>query len=182
MKYFFIFSMLAFLAVMFYMDLLRYMVASDYWEGLSVVAIVMGAEIFKGIYFNLSFWYKLTDETQWGAYFSLIGCGVIHGFEYLAGPDIRICSFRVGFGSRIWFDNTFVLFYRSKEVSGEISFEGYGCLSGSGCCTVCCRTGSNCFECYSPSGLPYGIAAGLCRLYREKGSALEEYSGDQSFY
>ena len=37
----------------------------------------MGAEIFKGIYFNLSFWYKLTDETQWGAYFSMIGCAVI---------------------------------------------------------------------------------------------------------
>ena len=77
MKYFFIFSLLAFLAVMGYMDLLKYMVARDYWEGLSVVAIVMGAEIFKGIYFNLSFWYKLTDETQWGAYFSLIGCAVI---------------------------------------------------------------------------------------------------------
>ena len=77
MKYFFIFSMLAFLAVMFYMDLLRYMVASDYWEGLSVVAIVMGAEIFKGIYFNLSFWYKLIDETRWGAYFSLIGCTIL---------------------------------------------------------------------------------------------------------
>jgi O-antigen/teichoic acid export membrane protein len=67
----------AFLAVMFYMDILRYMVARDYWEGLSVVAIVMRAEIFKGIYFNLSFWYKLTDETQWGAYFSIIGCAVI---------------------------------------------------------------------------------------------------------
>ena len=77
MKYFFIFSLLAFLAVMGYMDILKYMVASDYWEGLSVVAIVMLAEIIKGIYFNLSFWYKLTDETQWGAYFSLIGCGVI---------------------------------------------------------------------------------------------------------
>ena len=77
MKYFFIFSLLAFLAVMFYMDILRYMVARDYWEGLSVGAIVMGAEIFKGIYFNLSFWYKLTDETQWGAYFSIIGCAVI---------------------------------------------------------------------------------------------------------
>lgn len=77
MKYFFIFSLLAFLAVMFYMDILRYMVARDYWEGLNVVAIVMGAEIFKGIYFNLSFWYKLTDETQWGAYFSIIGCAVI---------------------------------------------------------------------------------------------------------
>lgn len=77
MKYFFIFSLLAFLAVMFYMDILKYMVASDYWEGLSVVAIVMGAEILKGIYFNLSFWYKLIDETRWGAYFSLIGCVVI---------------------------------------------------------------------------------------------------------
>ena len=77
MKYFFIFSLLAFLVVMGYMDILRYMVARDYWEGLSVVAIVMLAEIFKGIYFNLSFWYKLTDETQWGAYFSLIGCAVI---------------------------------------------------------------------------------------------------------
>lgn len=77
MKYFFIFSMLAFLSVMFYMDFLKYLVAPDYWEGLVVVAIVMGAEIFKGIYFNLSIWYKLTDETRWGAYFSLIGCGVI---------------------------------------------------------------------------------------------------------
>ena len=77
MKYFFIFSMLAFLSVMFYMDFLKYLVAPDYWEGLVVVAIVMGAEIFKGIYFNLSIWYKLTDETRWGAYFSLIGCSVI---------------------------------------------------------------------------------------------------------
>ena len=77
MKYFLIFSLLAFLAVMFYLDLLRYLVARGYWEGLGVVAVVMLAEICKGIYFNLSFWYKLTDETRWGAYFSLIGCAII---------------------------------------------------------------------------------------------------------
>ena len=86
MKYFFIFSLLAFLAVMGYMDILKYMVASDYWEGLSVVAIVMLAEIIKGIYFNLSFWYKLTDETYWGAYFSLIGCAVILGLNIWLVP------------------------------------------------------------------------------------------------
>lgn len=86
MKYFFIFSLLAFLAVMGYMDILKYMVASDYWEGLSVVAIVMGAEILKGIYFNLSFWYKLTDETRWGAYFSIIGCAVILGLNIWLVP------------------------------------------------------------------------------------------------
>ena len=77
MKYFFIFALMAFLVIMCYLDILRYIIASDYWEGLIVVPIVMGSEIFKGIYFNLSFWYKLTDETQWGAYFSLIGCAVI---------------------------------------------------------------------------------------------------------
>lgn len=86
MKFFFIFSLLAFLAVMFYMDILQYWVASDYREGLSVVAIVMGAEILKGIYFNLSFWYKLIDETRWGAYFSLIGCAVILLLNILLVP------------------------------------------------------------------------------------------------
>ena len=86
MKYFLIFSLLAFLAVMFYLDLLRYLVARGYWEGLGVVAIVMLAEICKGIYFNLSFWYKLTDKTYWGAYFSVIGCVIIVVLNILFVP------------------------------------------------------------------------------------------------
>lgn len=86
MKYFLIFALLAFLAVMSYMDILRYLVAPSYWQGLSVVAIVMGAEIFKGIYMNLSFWYKLTDQTRWGAYFSLIGCALIVGLNVALVP------------------------------------------------------------------------------------------------
>ena len=71
MKFFIIFTLLAFLAVMFYLDILRYVIGRDYWEGLKVVPIVMAAEMFMGVYFNLSFWYKLTDETKWGAYFSI---------------------------------------------------------------------------------------------------------------
>lgn len=77
MKFFIIFTLLAFLAVMFYMDVLRYIIGTGYWEGLKVVPIVMVAEIFMGIYFNLSFWYKLIDETKWGAYFSLTGCTIL---------------------------------------------------------------------------------------------------------
>lgn len=77
MKFFYIFSLLAFLAVMCFMPILQYMIAEDYREGMFVIPIVMIAEILKGIYFNLSFWYKLTDETRWGAYFSLIGCTAI---------------------------------------------------------------------------------------------------------
>ncbi|HCN53564.1 MAG: lipopolysaccharide biosynthesis protein [Prevotella sp.] len=77
MKYYVIFTLLAFLCVIGYMDILRHLVGSSYWEGLKVVPIVMAAEIMFGIYFNLSFWYKLTDRTIWGAYFSGLGCIVL---------------------------------------------------------------------------------------------------------
>ena len=77
MKYFVIFTLFAFLAVMAYMDILKHIIGHDYWEGLKVVPIVMAAEIMMGIYFNLSFWYKLIDKTIWGAYFSGIGCVVL---------------------------------------------------------------------------------------------------------
>ena len=77
MKYFLIFTLLAFLMVVGYMNILRYIIAPDYWEGLKVVPIVMAAEIMMGVYFNLSFWYKLIDRTIWGAWFSGIGCAVL---------------------------------------------------------------------------------------------------------
>ena len=74
MKYFIIFALLIFLAVMFYIDIFKHIVPASYYPGLRVVPIVMLGELFFGIYFNLSFWYKLIDQTQWGAYFSTIGC------------------------------------------------------------------------------------------------------------
>jgi O-antigen/teichoic acid export membrane protein len=77
MKYFVIFTLLAFLCVVGYMDILKYIIGADYREGLVVVPIVMAAEIMMGIYFNLSFWYKLIDKTVWGAFFSFAGCVVL---------------------------------------------------------------------------------------------------------
>ena len=77
MKYFIIFTLLAFLMVMGYLGLLKYIIGADYWSGLRVVPIVMAAEMMMGIYFNLSFWYKITDKTIWGAVFSGIGCVVL---------------------------------------------------------------------------------------------------------
>lgn len=74
MKYFIIFSLIIFLGVIYYLDILKYIVPVEYYPGLRVVPIVMLGEFFFGIYFNLSFWYKLIDQTQWGAYFSTAGC------------------------------------------------------------------------------------------------------------
>lgn len=86
MKYFLIFTLLAFLVVVGYMDILRYIIHRDYWEGLQVVPIVMTAEIMMGVYFNLSFWYKLIDKTIWGAYFSGIGCIVLVAINIIFVP------------------------------------------------------------------------------------------------
>ena len=86
MKYFIIMAMLAFLVVVFYMDILKYIINRNYWEGLKVVPIVMAAEIFMGIYFNLSFWYKLNDETYWGAIFSFIGCALLFAVNIIFVP------------------------------------------------------------------------------------------------
>ncbi|BCS85376.1 polysaccharide biosynthesis protein [Prevotella herbatica] len=77
MKYFVIFTLFAYLFVIGYMDILKHLIARDYWDGLRVVPIVMIGTMMYGIYFNLSFWYKLIDKTIWGAYFSGIGCIVL---------------------------------------------------------------------------------------------------------
>jgi O-antigen/teichoic acid export membrane protein len=87
MKYFIIFTLLAFLMVVGYIDILKYIVRNpDYWVGLKVVPIVMAAEIMMGVYFNLSFWYKLIDKTIWGAWFSGIGCAVLLAVNYFFVP------------------------------------------------------------------------------------------------
>lgn len=74
MKYFVIFTLFAFLCVIAYMPILQHLVGEQYRVGLRVVPIVMAAEIMMGIYFNLSFWYKLIDKTIYGAWFSAAGC------------------------------------------------------------------------------------------------------------
>lgn len=88
MKYFVIFSLLAWLAVMVYLPVLKYFIQPGYWEGLKVVPIVMAAEIFMGIYFNLSFWYKLKDKTWWGAFMSFAGASVMIAVNVIFVPKI----------------------------------------------------------------------------------------------
>ena len=86
MKYFLVFTLLAFLCVMGYIDVLQLILGEGYREGMKVVPIVMVAEIMMGVYFNLSFWYKLIDRTIYGAVFSIIGCTVLFAVNILLIP------------------------------------------------------------------------------------------------
>ena len=88
MKYYIIFSYMILLGMIFYLDLLKFIIHPSYWEGLQIVPIVLWTYIFQGIYFNLSFWYKLTDKTLWGAYFSIIGVVITIVLQIIFVPKI----------------------------------------------------------------------------------------------
>ena len=88
MKYYILFSYLILLGMTFYLDLLKFIIAPSYWSGLVIVPIVLWTYIFQGVYFNLSFWYKLTDKTQWGAYFSMIGVVITFALQAIFVPRI----------------------------------------------------------------------------------------------
>ncbi len=74
MQYFTIVCATIFLVVMLYLDIFKYFIRKPiYWEGLKVVPILLMANIFLGMYYNLSIWYKLTDKTRLGAAVSIMG-------------------------------------------------------------------------------------------------------------
>jgi O-antigen/teichoic acid export membrane protein len=103
MNYYVICSVFVFLGVMYFLDVLQYLLKSDYREGLIVVPIILICYIFQGIYFNLSFWYKLTDKTKWGAYISFIGLFItiagnllfVPKFGYIAAAWVSFFSFMI---------------------------------------------------------------------------------------
>jgi len=76
MKYFVILGLLIFLGVMFYMDILKYFIGSShsgYHQGIKVVPWLLMGNLFLGIFYTQSLWYKLTDQTHFGARFAIEG-------------------------------------------------------------------------------------------------------------
>lgn len=90
MKYYVIVSLFILLGMIFFLDILKLIISPAYWSGLRVVPIVLFSYVFQGIFFNLSLWYKLTDKTIYGTYFSLIGCAITLLINILFVP---MCSY-----------------------------------------------------------------------------------------
>lgn len=76
MKYFVIFGLLIFLTVMLYLDVVKYFINERFHEGLFVVPIILMGNLFLGIFYNLSVWYKLNDLTRYGALIAVIGASL----------------------------------------------------------------------------------------------------------
>lgn len=78
MKYFVIFGSAMLLFILAYLDIFKALIVRDqsYWIAIKIVPIVLLANLFLGIYFNLAIWYKLTDKTSYGMYLSITGAVV----------------------------------------------------------------------------------------------------------
>ena len=61
---------------------------SEYFNALEIVPIILLANLFLGIYYNLAVWFKLTDKTRYGMYFSILGAFVTIGFNVVFIPKI----------------------------------------------------------------------------------------------
>jgi O-antigen/teichoic acid export membrane protein len=86
MKFFVITVTLMFLVVTLYLPVIKIFIGSTYWVGLGVVPILLLANIFLGIYYNLSIWYKLSNKTKAGALITLIGVVITTIINYLFIP------------------------------------------------------------------------------------------------
>jgi len=97
LKYFSIFSAFIFLVVMLYLDFVKHFVGSSFQSerGIEIVPILLMANLFLGIYYNLSVWYKLTEKTSYGALLAVFGALITLILNIILIP-------RIGFIGSAW--------------------------------------------------------------------------------
>lgn len=127
MKYFIIFTLLAFLGVMGYIDIFKLIIGAEYRVGLVVVPIVMAAEIMMGVYFNLSFWYKLIDKTIWGAWFSFAGCAVLIAINIIFIPKYGYMA--CAWGGFAGYATAMILSYIVGQMKNPIDYDIKGIMT-----------------------------------------------------
>lgn len=87
MKFFVITICFMFLVVMLFLDIWKHFISNKgFWQGLGVVPILLLANMFLGIYYNLSIWYKLSNKTMAGAWITVIGAAITLAINYLFIP------------------------------------------------------------------------------------------------
>jgi O-antigen/teichoic acid export membrane protein len=129
MKFFVITITFMFLVVTLYLPIIKYFVGKTYWAGLGVVPILLLANMFLGIYYNLSIWYKLSNKTKAGAYITLTGAAItiivnrlfIPRFSYMACAWATfLCYGSMMVISYVWGQKEYRIPYASKKLVAYI--------------------------------------------------------------
>lgn len=126
-KYFAIFGLLGFLVITLYIDIFQYFVGEEYRIGLTIVPVLLLANLFLGLYYNLSIWYKLTDKTLYGGYIMSIGALItivlnilfIPTYGYMASACATlVCYFSVTAISYYYGQKYYPIDYDLKRIFG----------------------------------------------------------------
>jgi O-antigen/teichoic acid export membrane protein len=108
MTYFVLFGLAIFLGVMLNIDIIKHFVGAKFYPGIGIVPVLLLANLFLGIIFNLSIWYKLNNMTRYGAYITIFGAIVTIGSNIVLIP-------RLGYAGAAW--ATFICYFLMMLVS-----------------------------------------------------------------
>lgn len=87
MKFFVFFCMVIFIGVTLFLDIFKYFIGESFRGGLDIVPIVLMANLFMGVFYNLSVWYKLTNKTRFGAILVTTGAIITFLINYFFIPE-----------------------------------------------------------------------------------------------
>ncbi len=89
MRYFIAFTAFIFLSINVFIDIIKHFIQDEaYHAGLDVVPVLLLANLFLGMYYNLSVWYKVSEKTRFGAYLSVAGAAITIGLNILLIPTM----------------------------------------------------------------------------------------------
>jgi len=128
MKYFTIIMAFIFLGVTVFYDVIKGFLGTEYHDerGFLVVSILLLANLFLGIYYNLSIWYKLTEKTKYGAYLSIFGAIITLSLNFALIPVLGfvgcawatlVCYFSMTVASYYLGKRHFSVPYQVKRIS-----------------------------------------------------------------
>lgn len=125
MNYFVLICLSMFLMVTLFLDFFKHFIGEDFYEGLVVVPILLWANIFLGVYYNISIWYKLSDQTNKGAVISVIGAAITIILNILLIPQMGylgcayatlICYFSMLVIGYIWGQKVYPIPYQTTKL------------------------------------------------------------------
>ena len=102
MTYFVLFGLAIFLGVTLYLDIIKHFIGRRFYPGIGIVPVLLLANLFLGVIFNLSIWYKLNNMTRYGAYLTSFGALVTILANVLLIP-------RIGYAGAAW--ATFICYF-----------------------------------------------------------------------
>jgi len=116
MKYFVLFGLFIFLGIILYLDIFKHFIGKDYWSGLVIVPIILLANLWQGIIYNLSVWYKINNLTKFGAIIAGFGAAITLLLNYILIP-------RIGYIGAAW--ATFACYFSMMILSYFLSLKYY---------------------------------------------------------